>query len=828
MINRRKIAVLLICLLSSATLLAQAPAKYNSAQIRQKLDKLQVLGSVLYVAAHPDDENTRMIAYFANGEQMRTAYLSATRGDGGQNLIGPEIREKLGIIRTQELLAARRTDGGKQFFSRANDFGYSKHPDETFNIWDKEEVLKDFVWVIRNFRPDIMITRFSEQPGITHGHHTASAILAREAFKLAGDKNAYPEQLKYVDVWQPAKLFWNTSSWFYRNNWGKMDKSRFKTVDVGAYNALTGLSYSEVAALSRSMHKSQGFGSTGSRGKVIEYLEQLEGNDTGDIWTGIKTSWDRVEGGSAVQAEIQKAIDDFDPTSPEMAVPYLLQALVALEELSDEFWKKEKSAEIRELIKACMGLYLEASAEDFAYVPGDKMKISYELINRSAIGVSVKNIYLNEIRATDQNLSQTLEENASFKLIQEVTLPQSFDYSNPYWLTKAGSLGMYTVDEQLMRGKPENDPAITITYELEVEGIPVEYTSPLIFKRTDPVDGEVYRPLEITPPVFANIDADVLLFNENVAKPVEVTVTSGQGQINGSLSLDLPDGWKATPASFDIALEQKGEEKKYTFSITPPKKQSQEKLTALVTIDGQPYNNGLSRITYDHIPVQGMYTTDAASLIKVNLERKGDMIGYIMGAGDDIPNNLRQIGYEVALLDKDQIVATDLAKYDAVILGVRALNTLPWLSFKMSELLKYTENGGTLIIQYNTNRRMVTDRFSPYPIKVSRDRVTVEEAEVRMLAPDHPVLNKPNKITKADFEGWVQERGLYFPNEWADEYTAILSSNDPGEPARDGGLLIAPYGKGHYIYTGYSWFRELPAGVPGAYRIFANMISLGK
>ncbi|MEL7144898.1 MAG: PIG-L family deacetylase [Bacteroidota bacterium] len=826
--NRRKIAGLVVCLFSSMLLFAQAPAKLNSSQIRQNLDKLQVLGSVLYVAAHPDDENTRMIAYFANAENMRTAYLSATRGDGGQNLIGPEIREKLGIIRTQELLAARRTDGGQQFFSRANDFGYSKHPDETFNIWDREEVLKDFVWVIRKFRPDIMITRFSEQPGITHGHHTASAILAREAFKLAGDKNAYPEQLQYVDVWQPAKLFWNTSSWFYRKEWKTMDKSIFKTVDVGAYNALSGLSYSEVASLSRSMHKSQGFGSTGSRGQVTEYLQQLEGKDTGDIWTGINTSWSRVTGGKAVQAEIQKAIDDYDPTSPEMAVPYLLQALNEMKGVKNEFWKEIKGAEIKEMIKACMGLYLEARAEEFAYVPGDEMKISYELINRSDIGARVTNIYLNEIRATDQNLSQELENNASFKLDHQVKLPESFDYSNPYWLIEDGSLGMYKVKDQLMRGKPENDPAITVTYQLEIEGIQLDFTSPLIFKRNDPVDGEVYRPLEIVPPVFANIDADVLLFSNNVSKPVEVTVTSGGGQLNGTLSLNLPEGWSASPQSFDVALTQKGEEKKYTFSITPPAQQSREKLSAQVTIDSQPYDNGLTRITYDHIPVQGIYTTDEASLIKVNLERKGELIGYIMGAGDDIPANLQQIGYQVELLGKEQVVASDLAKYDAVILGVRALNTEGWLSFKMSELLEYTKNGGNLIIQYNTNRRMVTDQFSPYPIKVSRDRVTVEEAPVRILAEKHPVMNTPNKISDKDFEGWVQERGLYFPNEWSDEFTAILSSNDPGEPARDGGLLVARYGKGYYVYTGYSWFRELPAGVPGAYRIFTNIISLGK
>ncbi len=815
-------------MLIAISAIGQAPKKYNSSEIQQKLQKLNVLGTVLYVAAHPDDENTRLIAYFANEEKMRTAYLSATRGDGGQNLIGPEIREKLGIIRTQELLAARRTDGGQQFFSRANDFGYSKHPDETFNIWDKEEVLKDFVWVIRKFRPDIMVTRFNETPGVTHGHHTGSAILAREAFKLAGRSDIYPEQLKYVRPWQPKKIFWNTSPFFFRRSGQEFDTTGVKTVDAGAYNAPLGLSYPEIAATSRSMHKSQGFGSTGRRGRSIEYLKQWEGENKGDIWDGIDTGWSRVADSKTIQLSIEKAINEFDAVKPYLITPYLLDALKGLESLKDPFWKDIKTEEIKEVLKGCLGLYFEAKGEDFAFVPGDSINITYELINRSPIKVTVNNIYLNEIRGTGTRLTQKLENNRPFTNEQVLLVPKNFKLTNPYWLNDKGSLGMYTVKDQNQRGKPQNDPAISATYELTVEGMPISFSSPVIYKRTDPVDGEVYRPLEITPPVFTNLDTEVLLFSSNDQKEVTVTVTSGQNNVKGRVKLGAPSSWKISPAYYDFDLKSKGEQATYQFKITPPTRQSKDVLTVSAVLNGVEYDNGLSRIVYDHIPVQAIYTPSTASLVKVNIKKKGSLVGYIMGAGDDIPNNLRQVGYQVDLLSEGDISVDALKRYDAVILGVRALNTVGWLKFKMPILHKYTEEGGNLILQYNTSFRLVTNEFSPFPLKLSRDRVTVEEAPVRILAPDHPVMNSPHKITQKDFDGWVQERGLYFPNEWDEKFTPILSSNDPGEPERNGGLLVAKYGKGYYIYSGYSWFRELPAGVPGAYRIFTNLISLGK
>ncbi len=824
-LQRRFLSVLLIVL--STHIFAQAPKKYTASEIQLMLKKLNVLGSVLYVAAHPDDENTRMIAYYANEELMQTAYLAATRGDGGQNLIGTEIREKLGIIRTQELLAARRIDGGHQFFSRANDFGYSKDPDETFNIWDRNQVLSDFVWIIRKFRPDVMITRFSERPKVTHGHHTASAILAHEAYKLAGDPKAFPEQLKYVEPWQPRKLYWNTSWWFYRRTGEEFDTTGLAKVDVGKYNPLLGKSYTEIAALSRSMHKSQGFGATGTRGVEIEYLKPLEGATTREPFGDIEVSWARVEGGKDVQLHIENAIHSFDPEQPWVIVPDLVSALKALQIIEDKHWKSVKSREIIETIKACMGLYLEAKSDSDTYVPGDTISISFEAINRSALDAKLVEVYFKELRDVKIQPSQELNQNLKFSSDFSTVIPTNFQYSSPYWLNENASNGMYHVADQLKRGKPENDPVLTAAYVLEIADTLLTFESPVIYKFNDPVNGETYQPLEVSPPVFVNLKEEVYLFSKNEPQEIQVIVRAGKDKVSGQVHLEVPAKWSIEPTNYSFDLENKGSEQVFNFKVTPPNGQSQGEIKASVSINGKSYDISYQNITYDHIPTQSYYPVCKAKIVKVDLKIEGDRIGYIMGAGDKVPGSLEQLGYRVDLLSKEDVNQQKLDKYDAVILGIRAFNTLDWLKFKTDELFSYVENGGNVIVQYNTRHRLKTEELAPYSLKLSRDRVAVEEAPVTILAPKHPVMNFPNKITAKDFEGWVQERGLYFPDEWSDEFTAILSSNDPGEDPKNGGLLVARYGKGYYVYTGYSWFRELPAGVPGAYRIFVNMISLG-
>lgn len=805
---------------------AQRPKTKHAGEVRQMLKKLNVLGTVLYVAAHPDDENTSMIAYFANEGLYRTAYLAATRGDGGQNLIGPEIREGLGIIRTQELLAARRTDGGQQFFSRANDFGYSKNSDETLNIWEKEKVLSDFVRVFRKFRPDVIVTRFTPTFG-GHGHHLTSAILAQEAFKLAGDPSAFPEQLDKLEVWEPSKIFWNTSLWFYRRQGVEFDTTGKVTVDVGTYNPMLGQSYTEISALSRSMHKSQGFGSTGRRGKNVEYLVQWGGEETKEVFGGIDATWSRVEGSEEVAEYLQMAGDNYDPEDTQETLMALTRARKALSRLPDQFWKDIKLKEIDEAIAAVSGMYFEVVADDFAYVPGDSIRLQLEAISRIGSQFNIKEVRLKPWDHM-QDFNVNLKANQRFNHDLTLKIPEEMPLTQPYWLKEPSSLGMYTVSDSDMIGLPENPAPMTAEFLIAMEDQFLEFEVPIVFKRNDPVDGETYRPIAITPPVMVNAESEVLVFGSNQSRAIEVKVTSGKTNVQGQVALELPKGWTSSPVSHDFDLNVKGEEQVFIFSINPPKKASVDFVSAKATLaDGTTWTKGINVIEYDHIPTQTTFPTSSIKVVKLDLKRSGDRIGYIEGAGDVVPQNLRQVGYEVDLLTKEDVTVSNLEQYDAVVLGVRAFNTLKWLSYKNEDLFQYVENGGTVIVQYNTSHRLVTQKVAPFDLKLSRDRVTVEEAEVRLLAPDHQVLNTPNKITARDFEGWVQERGLYFPNDWSSEFTPILSANDPGETPKDGGLLVAKYGKGYYIYSGYSWFRELPAGVPGAYRLFVNLLSIG-
>ena len=806
---------------------AQAPKKYNAAEIQQALQKLSVVGSVLYFAAHPDDENTRLIAYLANGRLLNTAYLSLTRGDGGQNLVGPEIREELGVIRTQELLQARRTDGGQQFFSRANDFGFSKHPDETLRIWDKEKVLADAVWVIRKFRPDVIVTRFSPEPGGTHGHHTASAMLAVEAFSAAADKDRFPEQLKYVDVWQPKRILWNTSSFFFSQD-QKFDPTGKVAIDVGGYDPLLGKSYTEIAAESRSMHKSQGFGSSGTRGSAVEYLEHLAGDrTTTDLLEGVDLTWNRVPGGKQISKLIQRAQQQFRPEEPAAVVPALLQVLAALQKLPDSHYKKVKQEEVKEIIRASLGLYLEATAREVAASPGQQVPLRLEVVNRSKVPVSLQRVQYSP-SGRDSTLNQTLKNNEPLVWNTQLALPADLPYTHPYWLRKEGTLGMFAVEDQQLIGLPESPPPAQVQFGLQVAGTPLELTVPVVYKRTDPVEGEQYRPFEVTPPVFVNMPDRVFMFADDQPKTVDVVVVAGRPNLQGTVAAAVPPGWRTEPASLPFDLKAKGDEARMAFNVFPPKHQSDGLLRLEAKVGGQVYTKGLNPIYYTHIPNQTLFPEAEARVVRLDLKRKGELIGYIMGAGDELPKSLAQIGYKVEILPEHLLQPEYLRRFDAIVVGVRAYNTVDRLRIHQPKLLNYVEQGGTLIVQYNTSGGLVTNSLGPYPLKLSRDRVTVEEAPVAILKPDHPVLNSPNKITPQDFENWVQERGLYFPNEWSPEYAAILSTHDPGEAPKEGGLLVAPYGKGHFVYTGYSWFRQLPAGVPGAFRLFTNLLSLGK
>ncbi|WP_299601823.1 PIG-L family deacetylase [uncultured Aquimarina sp.] len=814
---------------------AQQPQKPNSVEIHEAIKKLNFLGSVLYVAAHPDDENTRLISYMANEVKARTAYLSLTRGDGGQNLIGPEIRELLGVIRTQELLAARNTDGGEQIFTRANDFGFSKHPDETLAIWDKKEVLDDVVWAIRKFQPDVIINRFNHRtPGTTHGHHTTSAMLSVEAFDLVADPKIYPEQLAYVQPWQPKRLFFNTSWWFYgsRKNFEKADKSKFLEFDTGVYYQKLGLSNTEIASLSRSQHKSQGFGSTGTRGKQTEYVELIKGDlpkDKTNIFDGIDTSWNRVKGGQAIGDILYEVEKNFDFQNPSASIKQLVKAYQLIQQLENEHWKAIKSKEIKEIIAASAGLYIEATATDAYTTENSEVTVKIEAINRSTIPMKLQSVDISAIGAAE-NSNTSLDTNNRINLELKGKISSGANNTSPYWLTSKGTLGMYKVDKQELIGNPETNRQIKAVFKLNIDGTIIPYSKDVVYKTNDPVKGEVYKPFEIIPAISATIANKVMIYANDIAKEVPVTIKAGEHNLTGTISLQHPKGWKVSPESIDFTLAQKGEERKVTFTLTPPTGQNEGYITPRIKLNnGKVYTDEVITIDYDHIPFQTVILPSETKVVRLDIKKKGQNIGYIEGAGDVVPESLQQIGYDVTTIAPESISTKTLAPFDAIVIGIRAYNTVEELKFGQKYLLEYVKNGGNLIIQYNTNRRLkVTDNLGPYPLKLSRDRVTDENAAIKLLAEDHAVLNTPNKITNKDFEGWVQERGLYFPNEWSKEYTPIIAANDKGESSKKGALLVAKYGKGYYVYTGLSFFREFPAGVSGAYRLFANMLSLGK
>jgi hypothetical protein len=804
--------------LISIVALAQAPQKLNSVEIYEQVQKLNFLGKVLYVAAHPDDENTKLITYFSNHYHAQTAYLSLTRGDGGQNLIGTELREKLGAIRTQELLAARRIDGGEQFFTRANDFGFSKEPNETFSIWNKNEVLEDVIQVIETFRPDIIVNRFSHNtPGTTHGHHTASAMLSLEAYDL----------VKY----KPKRIFFNTSWWFYGSQeaFDAADKSKLLAINSNVFYPLKGKSNNEIAALSRSQHKCQGFGTLGSRGDEIEYLELLKGDlpSNTNLFEGIDTSWNRVKGGNEIGKILYDIEKNFNFGNPSVHIPNLIKAYDLIQKLEDSHWKEIKSKQIIKIIEACSGLFMEAVADTETTTKDSNFNINIEVINRSQSNAKLISVKALQLPLETKNVVLKNNEKTSFQL-KKVVIGETVDYSNLFWLKEKQTEGMYRVSDKSIRILPEVSSNFPVVFTIEIEGKTIEFVKNICYKFNNPDDGETYVPFTVLPSVTSSIEPKVVIFNATQPKEITVVVKAHKANISGKLSLDIPADWKVSPNEIPFEIAAKNEDKKFTFTLYPTKKEITTKIKAKVEINNQIIDKELITIQYPHIPKQTILVPSESKIVKLDIETKGKNIGYIIGAGDEVNKNIENLGFTVTNINVNEITDDNLKRFDAIILGIRAFNVIDELKYKNKTLFNYVANGGNLIVQYNTTNNLVTKEIAPYNLELSRDRVTDENAKVTFLQPDHKVLNQPNKITSKDFEGWVQEQGLYYPNKWSSEFIPILASNDEGESSKTGGLVIAKYGKGNYIYTGLSFFRELPEGVSGAYRLLANLIALDK
>nr|WP_294905957.1 PIG-L family deacetylase [uncultured Lacibacter sp.] len=850
----RKYLVALLFLFITFAGKSQTPKALNSAEILLEIKKLKVIGSVLYVAAHPDDENTRLLAYFSKEKLYRTGYLSMTRGDGGQNLIGDEQGIELGLIRTQELLAARRVDGAEQFFTRAYDFGFSKTTDEALKVWDKEKILSDVVWVIRKFQPDVIITRFPSDARAGHGHHSASAVLAREAFDAAADPNRFSEQFKYgVKPWQAKRIFWNTFN-FGGNNTTSNDQVK---MDVGAFNPLLGKSYGELAAESRSMHKSQGFGVPAQRGAAIEFFTQTGGETIKEnITEGIIEDWSRFEGGAAINTMIDEIVAAYSISNPSASVKSLIQLYKAIDAINDGDWKKKKLEEVKQIIEACTGLWLEASTNQEFAVMGDSLRLNFNAISRTNVAVVVQRVQLdssflttipdsakakmpfyaetakqeaiNQAYFVDTFLNKTLQANVPVNFQRKIEVKRK--ETDPYWIAKPMSTGTFTVDNQLLIGMAENNPVYTVRFTVTIEDQTFVFVKPVQYKFTDPVKGELYQKLVVYPPALVKATNSLLLFKDMQPKKASFLFSpQATKKIKASVSLNTTKDWQLSP-DFGSFMLTKGQDYELSTTVKPQKFISGQTnyIQPSFTSNVSGYNKQrLRKIEYDHIPTITYFPDAVTKIVAVDVKIAGKKIGYITGAGDFVPYCLQQLGYTVDMLKEEDITAEKLKQYDAVVTGIRAYNVHPWLSNAYDALMNYVKAGGVLLVQYNTSNQIgpVKAKMSPYPFTISRNRVTEEDAKVQFLVPGHSLLTYPNKITEKDFDGWVQERSVYEADNIDTNYTALFGMNDAGEPQHNGSLLVANYGKGRFVYSALAFFRQLPAGVPGAYRLMANLLA---
>ena len=801
---------------------AQTPPSYTSADIFLRLKKLNVLGSVLYIAAHPDDENSRLIPYLSKDRLYRTGYLSMTRGDGGQNLIGDEQGIELGLIRTQEMLAARKVDGAEQFFTRAFDFGFSKSTEEALETWGKEKILSDVVWVIRKFQPDVIITRFPGDARAGHGHHSASAVLAQEAFVAAADPKRFPDQLKYgVKPWQAKRILWNTFNFGSVNT---TDNSQLK-LDVGVYNQILGKSYGEIAAESRTQHKSQGAALTKMRGQSFEYFKFLEGSPAAnDLMDDVNTGWDRVEGGAKIKALVDKLIAQFSLSDPNKSVSGLVGLYQELQKLKEGYWKDQKLKETQQLIEACSGLWLEATTGSAYAVQGDWLKINFSMISRlnptvKLTGLAIHNLF-------DTSWQQPLDYDKSLNFSELIQVSPNQPITNPYWLDEEMSKGSYNVSDQTLIGDPQGKPAYEANFQLNIDGQDFNFVKPVQYRFTDPVQGDQYQPLTVLPPITAKMSPDLVLFGDGKEKSFEAIVKKQTTRnFEPKISLVNTDGLlikepnPPTNGLYDYTAKPTDNNQKVFYSNLESEQNGKR----------MPVEE-LRTISYEHIPRIDYFKEARIKFVISDMKIAGKKIGYIEGAGDKLIPALQQMGYEVSALKEKDLLMGNLSQFDAIITGVRAYDVHPWLTDKYEVLMDYIKNGGNLIVQYNRNNinNGVKVKMGPYPFTISNTRVTDENAKVDFLKPSHPVLNFPNKISDQDFDGWVQERGIYFANELDPKYETVLSMHDAGEQARDNSLIMADYGSGKFVYTGLVFFRELPAGVPGAYRLLANIIALNK
>ena len=822
----------ILLLLAASLLKAESTPLSGSAELHELLDRLNTVGTVLMLGAHPDDENTAVMAYFARGLHLRTVYFSATRGEGGQNRIGTEQGPLMGVIRTHELLEARRIDGGEQDFATVVDFGYTKTPEEALSVWGEETLLRDMVRSIRMIRPDVIVARFPPRPGSGgHGHHTAVGWTGPVAFMAAADPQQFPEL--GLPAWQAERYYYNVPTFSRRMEQQAAQQSGRLRVELGGYDPVLGKSYAEIAGESRSMHRSQAMGASQRKGSVPAFFQYVAGSEASDdLFDGIDTTWGRVAGAAKVAESLALARERYRPGQPGETLAHLLDAYRALKPLAGPD-VVHKRAELARAIELAAGIWVDASADRWDAVAGGAIDVTARVLWRAGPAWKWTGTSLEGVASSALGGAVLLEPNQVAEQSATVTVSGDACYSQPHWLPAQRPPDAECAD---LGYAPGPAPVLRAVFRFETPtGVAIEFEKPVTYRWVDPSLGERSRPLAVVPPVTVAFARENRIFTDSDTTEVAVRLASMQGPANASVALSAPDGWAVSPERKDVRFERRGQELTALFELTPPNAASGGELSAAVTVDGRTIRSGMRTIEYGHIPSTPVFPRAAMRVERIDVELLAREIGYVMGAGDKIPDALRELGASVTLLSAEDLAAGDLERFDAVVAGIRALNTRPDLLAARERVLEYVENGGTLVVQYNTAsfRRGgpgggPSTTLGPYPMTASRLRVTDEHAEVGFPAgADHRLLSVPNRITEDDFEGWVQERGLYFMSDWDERYDAVLACSDEGESPLAGGMLYARYGKGAYVFTGYSWFRQLPAGVPGAFRIFANLISAG-
>ncbi|MGA0044711.1 MAG: PIG-L family deacetylase [Candidatus Kapaibacteriota bacterium] len=800
MIKRCCFGVLALCI--GVALHAQQLQPQMSSVLYGDLQRLQSLTSVLYVAAHPDDENTRLLSWLARGKHVRTAYLSLTRGDGGQNIIGGELGSALGLIRTHELLAARRLDGAEQYFTRALDFGFSKTARETFTHWDSAQLVRDIIHVMERFRPDVMICRFPASRMAGHGQHEASAILAQAAVASC------PSHLR------PHRLLFNAYRFGDRST---IKESQF-ALQVGQYDPLIGMGYGELAGRSRSLHKSQGAGTPSTPGTQPEYFETWYGEPpTTSLFNGIDTTWNRIDRPDIGRA-IQVVIDNFWTTDPQNHLPALLRIRSMIATINNPFWRALKLSEVESVITSAMGLTVDASVSTPMVLPGDSVAVTLRVVAR-APNVRLMKVDLPQVSTADVVV---LGNDQLVTRSYQIQIPQTTPTTNPYWLQKDPEGGLFALENEDLLGEPTTPPELQCTVHLDVDGAPLLVTVPLSYKHLDPLKGDVIEELRVIPDVSIEPTTTLVVVN-NGQGTIGIRLRAYRDISNATLSVRSSRGEPLTTVTFSMAANTD------TLLSVPIQTQQSDDVDVLVTHAQHTFQHCVRVMQYDHLPTLQYLEPARLRVVAEPLRVTARRIAFVEGAGEATADVLRTMGVRVDVVSTDQLLNTQqlLDTYDAVLVGIRALNTRTDMTYVMPALMQYVEQGGTLVMQYNTTGNLKTTEIGPFPMKITRNRVTEENATVTLRDPDHILMTTPNRIEPDDFSGWVQERGLYFTGDHDERYQRLLSMNDAGEDAQEGSLVYASYGKGHYVYCALSLFRNVPAGVPGALKLLANMMSAG-